>query len=271
MTTRDEAWKPGTPCWVDLIVSDVSEAVTFYTDLFGWDCQEGPPEAAGYRMCMLEGRPAAGIGPGPRDRKMPSVWSTYLATADAGATARAVMEHGGSLMMEPFAVLDVGRMAVGFDPSGSAFGLWEAGSHLGATIVNQPGALTWNECMTRDYAGSKGFYGAVFGHTFEEIGDDTFRYATISVDGSVVGGVGELSAEMPPELPSHWMTYFACDDVAATVQAASAAGAVLRTGPMDTPFGRMAVLEGPQGEVFSVIKGSAADLSDPDPDPDSGS
>ena len=267
MTTRDKPWKTGTPCWVDLIVSDVDKAVTFYSELFGWDCQEGPPEAAGYRMCMLDGRPAAGIGPGPQDREMPSVWSTYLATDDADATARAVMENGGSLMLEPFDVLDVGRMAVGFDPSGSAFGLWEAKSHLGSSVVNQAGALTWNECMTRDYAGAKSFYSKVFGHTFDELGDDSFHYATISVEGRVVGGIGELSAEMPPELPSHWMTYFASDDVNATVERATSAGALLRTGPMDTPYGRMAVLEGPQGEVFSVIKGSADRLPDADSTP----
>jgi predicted enzyme related to lactoylglutathione lyase len=81
----------------------------------------------------------------------------------------------------------------------------------------------------------------------------------------VVGGIGELSAEMPPELPSHWMTYFASDDVDATVERATSAGALLRTGPMDTSYGRMAVLEGPQGEVFSVIKGSADRLPDADP------
>ena len=264
MTTRDEPWKTGTPCWVDLIVPDVEKAVAFYSDLFGWNCEEGPPEAAGYRMCMLKGRPAAGIGPGPQDRELPSVWSTYLATDDADATARAVMENGGSLMLEPFDVLDVGRMGVGFDPSGSAFGLWQAKSHIGSGVVNEAGALTWNECMTRDYQGSKAFYTKVFGHRFDELGDESFHYATISVDDRVVGGIGELSAEMPPELPSHWMTYFASDDVDDTVERAPASAALLRTGPMDTPYGRMAVLEGPQGEVFSVIKGSADRLPDAD-------
>lgn len=263
MTTRNEPWKPGTPCWVDLIVAGVDEvetAAAFYRDLFGWDCPEGPAEAAGYRMCTLQGRPVAGIGPGPQNREVPSVWSTYLATGDADATARAVMALGGSLMLEPFDVLDIGRMAVAFDPAGAAFGLWEAKTHLGATVVNQVGALTWNECMSRDFAGAKAFYGAVFGHTFDEIGDETFHYATIVVDGDVVGGLGELSDEMPPEVPSHWMTYFSSDDVEATVERAISSGAVLRTGPMDTPYGRMAVLEGPHGEVFSVIKGSSDDL-----------
>ena len=253
MTVRDTAWEPGTPCWVDLIVTDVEAAATFYGELFGWDCQEGPPEAAGYRMCMLEGRPVAGIGPGPADRDLPSVWTTYLATADADATARLVMEHGGSLMMEPFDVLDVGRMGVAFDPSGAPFGLWEAKSHLGASVVNEPGTLTWNECMTRDYRGTQDFYRAVFGYVYDEIGDDSFRYAAISVGGRVVAGIGELTRQMPPEVPSHWMTYFASDDVDRSVKRSTSLGALLRTGPMDTPYGRMAVVEGPQGEVFSMI------------------
>jgi predicted enzyme related to lactoylglutathione lyase len=257
MTTRDHPWKPGTPCWVDLVTPDVDAAAGFYSEIFGWDSQPGPPEAAGYRLCMLAGRPTAGIGPGPRDRELPSVWSTYLSTTNADATAAAITAHGGSLMLAPFDVLDVGRMAVAFDPSGCAFGLWEAKSHIGSAIVNQPGALTWNECMTRDYDRALAFYGSVFGHAFDEIGDASFRYATISVDGSVVGGIGELSTEMAPELPSHWMTYFACDDVARSVARAVSAGAVLRTGPMETPRGRMAVVEGPQGEIFSVLSASS--------------
>lgn len=262
MTTRDEPWTPGTPCWVDLIVTgddSVEKAAAFYGELFGWDCQQGPPEAAGYRMCLVNDRAAAGIGPGPQSLDVPSVWSTYLATADADATARLVTENGGRLMIEPFDVLDVGRMAVGFDPSGSAFGIWEAKSHTGVSIVHEAGALTWNECMTRDYAAAQDFYQAVFGHTFDEIGDGSFKYATISVDGSVVAGIGELSGDMSAELPSHWMTYFAADAADATVEKATSLGAVLRTGPMDTPYGRMAVIEGPCGEVFSVITGRADD------------
>jgi uncharacterized protein len=263
MTTRDEPWSPGTPCWVDLVVSDVDKAVEFYSALFGWDAQAGPPEAADYRMCRLNGRAVAGIGAGPHHVEMPAVWSTYLATSDADATARAVMENGGSLMLEPFGVLGLGVMAVGFDPSGSAFGMWEAGSHIGAGVVNEAGALTWNECMTRDYARSKTFYAAVFGHTFDEVGDGSFRYATISVRERVVAGIGELSPDMPGHVPSHWMTYFAADDVDASVGQATAMGGVLRTGPMDTPYGRMAVIEGPQGEVFSLITTSTGERPGP--------
>jgi hypothetical protein len=33
-----------------------------------------------------------------------------------------------------------GRMAFGFDPTGAAFGLWQAGGHLGFGLVNEPGS-----------------------------------------------------------------------------------------------------------------------------------
>ena len=68
MVTRDSSWPSGTPCWVDLGVDDVSRATAFYSRLFGWDTQAGPPEAGGYTMCMLNGlrggRDWAEDGPG---------------------------------------------------------------------------------------------------------------------------------------------------------------------------------------------------------------
>ena len=63
MVTRDSAWPSGTPCWVDLGVDDIARATAFYSGLFGWDIQAGPPEAGGYSMCLLAGHAVAGIGP----------------------------------------------------------------------------------------------------------------------------------------------------------------------------------------------------------------
>ncbi|GAA5006837.1 hypothetical protein GCM10025734_47290 [Kitasatospora paranensis] len=60
VTTR---YKPGTPCWVDLMAKDQQAALDFYRDLFGWQGEVGPPEFGGYAVCSLNGRPVAGIGP----------------------------------------------------------------------------------------------------------------------------------------------------------------------------------------------------------------
>ena len=40
-------YAPGTPCWVDLMVSDQQAALDFYRDLFGWQGEVGPPETGG--------------------------------------------------------------------------------------------------------------------------------------------------------------------------------------------------------------------------------
>ncbi|MBV8959328.1 MAG: VOC family protein, partial [Actinobacteria bacterium] len=39
-----DSYENGVPSWVDLGTADLPAARAFYTGLFGWDIQEGPPE-----------------------------------------------------------------------------------------------------------------------------------------------------------------------------------------------------------------------------------
>ncbi len=121
MVTRDTAWPAGTPCWIDLAVDDISRASAFYTGMFGWYVQEGPPEAGGYAMCLKDDRPVAGIGPA-RPPGTPAAWTTYLASDDLDETVSKVKAAGGLTLMEPMNVMDVGRMAVAADLGGAVFG-----------------------------------------------------------------------------------------------------------------------------------------------------
>ena len=47
-----DAYEHGVPSWVDLGTSDPSAAAEFYSALFGWDIQQGPPEAGGYAIAQ---------------------------------------------------------------------------------------------------------------------------------------------------------------------------------------------------------------------------
>ena len=67
------------------------------------------------------------------------------------------------MVMDPFDVMDHGRMAVLTDPEGAVFNVWQAKDHKGAQVVNEHGALNFNGLATRDLDGAKAFYGAVFG------------------------------------------------------------------------------------------------------------
>jgi len=255
MVTRDTAWPTGTPCWVDLGVTDIPTAQEFYGGLFGWDIQDTGPESGGYRMCEIDGQPVAGIGP-KMDPNMPTFWTTYLATEDADVTAAKIKAAGGQVIVEPFDVMDVGRMAIAMDPGGAAFGIWQAKLHTGIRLANEPGSLIWSENMSRNYEANKAFYNTVFGYSYGDIGAEGMNYATLDLDGRSVGGIGEIGAEMPAEMPANWGTYFAVDDTDAAVAKVTELGGSVVAPAWDSPYGRMAVVSDNQGAVFSLMSAS---------------
>lgn len=253
MVTRDSAWPAGTPCWVELGTDDIGGAAAFYTDLLGWEVQRGEPEVGGYSMCLLGGREVAAIGPRQGPPSAPIAWTVYLATDDADATAAAVAEAGGQVLTEPVDVMDAGRMAVAADPGGAVFGLWQARAFGGFRRVNEPGAVTWSESFSRDLDAGKDFYHAVFGYEFGDVSGAGMRYATLKVGGAEVGGIGELGAGMPADVPAHWSTYFAVTGTDAAVAVATAAGGSVFRPASDTPYGRVAVVRDAQGAYFSLL------------------
>ncbi|MFE3057047.1 VOC family protein [Nocardia sp. NPDC059091] len=253
MPTTDKVWPQGTPCWVDCSVDDPAAARDFYAQLLGWDVLDSPPEAGGYLMAMLNGKPAAGIGPKMGEAAMPSVWTTYFAAENADAVAGAVTAAGGSVFMPPFDVMDVGRMFVGADPGGAVFGVWEAKAHTGAGIFNEPGAYCWNDLHTSAYTPSQEFYKQVFGWSFDEIGSEQMPYSTFAgADGRPMGGAADSTGQ-PGDGPNYWLTWFQVAGADAALDKAKELGATVLMGPSDSPFGRMGIVSGPQGEVFGLI------------------
>lgn len=253
MPTRDTPWPEGTPCWVDLMSPDAERARAFYGELFGWQFQVGDESTGFYAMASLDDQQVAGVGALMAEGQ-PTVWTTYLAASDIEKTAQAILEAGGTVIQPPMDVFDFGRMAIAQDPTGGVFGLWQAGTHLGSTLVNETGTVVWNELLTRDYDAARAFYTDVFGYTYTELGDDGFQYSTIEVDGNTVGGLGGLPAEVPAAVPPHWLTYFAVDDADAAVEKAVALGGSVQRPAQDMPYGRHAGIADPSGAGFAVLK-----------------
>jgi predicted enzyme related to lactoylglutathione lyase len=249
------SYAPGTPCWADLGTPDIDAAAAFYGGLFGWGIEKGEnaEQTGDYRQAMLRGKAVAGVMPLVQEGQ-PPVWSTYVSVEDADATAAKVREAGGSVLAEPMDVLDLGRMAVFMDPAGAAFGIWQPGTFVGAEVVSEAGAMVWNELNTRDTAGTKEFYGAVFGWGFEEREFGANTYITLKLGDDSVGGVMDLTDRVPDEVPNHWLVYFAVDDADATVEQAKGSGGEVVFGPEDiSEVGRIAVLKDPFGAVFALI------------------
>ena len=254
--TEMTAYAPGTPCWVDFASPDLDASIEFYGALFGWEVPEpeNAEQTGGYRLAMKGGRPVAGMMPQMQEGQ-PSAWTTYISVEDAAAAAAAVREAGGSVIAEPMEVLDLGKMAIFADPTGAVFGVWQPGSFAGAGLVNEPGAIAWNELNTRDLAGAKEFYGAVFGWGFRD--DDMGEagsYTTILLGESMVGGILDMAGrEVPETVPAHWQVYIAAEDADATIEEAKRRGGGVMVKPIDIPAGRFAILTDPHEATFAVI------------------
>ncbi|MFE7527178.1 VOC family protein [Kitasatospora sp. NPDC057542] len=245
----------GTPCWVDLMAKDQQAALDFYRDLFGWQGQVGKAEFGGYAVCELDGKTVAGIGAATSPDGMPeppTVWTSYLATADAQATQDAIVAAGGTLLVPVVDVGNLGRMLIAADPQGAVFGAWQPGEFFGAKVVNEAGALIWNELHTSDIPAATAFYGEAFGIGFEPL-DGADTYWELRVDGRAVSGA-TLLANDPPGTPAHWLTYFAVDDVDSTVDALVKRNGTVLAPPFDMVAGRMSVVADPQGAPFAVIR-----------------
>jgi predicted enzyme related to lactoylglutathione lyase len=257
MPERD-GYAAGTPSWVDLSSSDLDASTAFYGALFGWEHQPaGPPEeTGGYGFFLRDGKMVAGVGP-KMNEQQPTVWTTYVSTDDAQATAEKVSAAGGQTLLEPMAVMDVGHMGVFMDPTGAAIAVWQPGRHKGAELVNEPGALVWNELQTRDVDAAKAFYGSVFGWEADtnEMSPG-FEYTGWKLGGETIGGMMQMSEDMPAEVPPHWLVYFGTEDTDASVQRITELGGSIAMAPMTIPAGRFAVAADPLGTHFGVFQGA---------------
>jgi predicted enzyme related to lactoylglutathione lyase len=248
----------GTPCWVDLQTTDQAAARDFYGALFGWTFDERPmPDDSGttYSMGQIRGLNAAAIAPQNPDQAaagIPPTWNTYIAVDDVDATTALVADAGGQVAMEPFDIGDSGRMSFVADPSGAFVGLWQADRHIGAQIVNEPGAVTWNELITSDADVALPFYEKVLGVQAVTVpmGPD-YSYTMFQIGDTQVGGT------TPPQMegvPNHWHVWFVSAALDETAARARQLGAQLIVEPTAMPIGRMAVVRDPQGAVFSLLE-----------------
>lgn len=248
----------GTFCWIDLAATDVAGSKAFYTELLGWTADDIPlGNGEFYTMFKLHGKNVAGAGPMPpaqREQGMPSYWTTYLKVDDADAIAAQAQAAGGTLLAPPFDVMEEGRMSIIQDPAGAVFGIWQPRNHTGAQIANVPGAVVWNELMTRDPETAGRFYQQVFGWVTRAESDPTNDQPYIMYMQGDLTAAGML--EIGPgldEVPPNWSIYLGVEDFDAAIAKAKSLGATPLMEPADSPYGRLVAIRDPQGAVVNII------------------
>jgi hypothetical protein len=241
---------------VELSTADATASNQFYAALFGWRRSFMPrDDGSFYTLLQLDGKDIAAFQevyeePATKDR-LPG-WRLHIATDNLDRSLKKAIALGGRLLEGPSEMDEVGRFALLADSTGAVFVLREAHGHIGAEVINQAGALAWQELATSDCETAKDFYGNLFEWQAQTISAGARTYTKFKTRKNrwESGGLAPLTDARPPG----WMAFFAVDDCDKSVSKARTLGAHIKKPPADLPgIGRCATLEDPQGAVFSVV------------------
>lgn len=236
--------------WHEHASSQADKAKSFYGELFGWNFEAFKPDEMNYTMIKSDGRSHGGFaqpegGPPPH-------WVAYALVENADETAEKVKTAGGSLIMEPFELSDVGRLSVAKDPQGAVFATIEPDREAAAETPPPEGVFVWDELMTTDVEGAKAFYGDVLGWSFRDEDMGGMTYTVVQAGESQIAGL--MARPEGVDLPPFWKAYIKVNDADAAVAKAKELGASVMVEPTDIPdVGRFAVLQDPVGAVFGIL------------------
>ena len=245
---------PGTFSWVDLTTSDPEAAKSFYGGLLGWEFDDSEIPGGGvYSICRVGDDNVAAIA--PATESVPPHWNSYVTVAGADDTAARAKVLGGTVVEEPFDVMEAGRMALIQDPTGAALCVWQPGESIGATRVNDPGCLTWNELHTPDPGAALEFLTGLFGWATQEMeAGEGAAYTVVQIGDRSNGGVMAAREGEPP----HWIPYFTVESRDAAAEKAVELGG-REYHRMEMPQGGIAILSDPEGAPLGIWAGEIDD------------
>jgi len=245
---------PGSFAWADGGTTDIATAKAFYQAIFGWEYETA--DESGYTLCLLEGKPVAGLYTLMGDlveMGATPYWLPYVAAADADATMARAVALGAKPMGEVFDVPGQGKGGAFTDPTGALCGFWQPSGHKGFGLQGEQGTVGWNELHTNDPAAAAAFYSSLFGWQPEEVEMEGGHYTVCKHGGHNQAGIMAIASAQGEAQPS-WAVYFFADDVDAIAAAAQAAGGTVIVPPMPVgSWGRMAGLRSADGAYFSII------------------
>jgi uncharacterized protein len=252
----------GSFIWYEYAANDVDAAKTFYEAVVGWNVgtETGTP-GIDYRMINAGDGQVGGMMGITDDMKAGGarpIWLAYLAVDDTDAKAEEIKAAGGSVLVPPSDIPNVGRFAMFGDPDGVPFYILkpippEPNATSNVFSETEMGRCSWNELVAGDQDKSLAFYGGLFGWEkngtmpMGEMGDYTF----IALQGLQLGAM--MNKPNPGPQPG-WTFYFRVPDVDAAIPVIEAQGGKVLNGPHDVPGDqRIVIASDPAGATFGLV------------------
>lgn len=249
--------------WYELVTTNSDAAQVFYGGLVGWQFADFSQENMKYELFSADGPPVGGLMGLTKDmldNGARPMWAGYVAVDDVDTSVDAVKKAGGAVLLEPWDIPEVGRIAFVNDPQGAPFylmrGTSDESSESFAATEPKVGHCAWNELNTSDPTAASDFYGKVFGWVKSDSMDmgpagayDMFKNG--SQRDFMFGGMMKKPDEMPVSL---WSYYFRVANIDTAENYVKDNGGSIVYGPMEIPGGEFVFSAiDPQGAMFSLI------------------
>ncbi len=270
-TTPVAAAELGAFCWIELHTRDRDAARAFFPKVIGWTiapCVSTCTDCATMydEWIAPDGARVGGMMEMPPQVPafVPPSFATYVNVADVDATAARVPKLGGTVLMAPMDIPDVGRFAVIADPTGGVLNIFKGcGEHGAKSTKSLPGHFCWCELETPDPKAARDFYCALIGYSTTSMPMPSGEYTMFAKPGSDDGFVaGMMKCEADPAIKgpgaARWLAYVCVPNVDAAARAALSAGGTVLAQPSDVPgFGRSAVIADPTGAALGLFTPAA--------------
>lgn len=245
-------YTPGQFVWHEIVAPDVEASKKFYGDLFGWTFDDVDMGTMVYTMIKMGEKNIGGLMPLSaigRDGVPPHLMG-YVSVPNVDEAAAAAKSNGGSTMMDPMDIPNVGRMVVIADPKHGYTTAFKAAEGDPPSEMPGVGTFCWNQLTSQDAETAKTFYQKVYGWTNKDFGEG---------GGNWVFQVGESPAAglltAPEGVPTHWLTYVAVADVDASRAKAVELGATVMLEKMPIPgMGHISVVTDSSGITFGLFQ-----------------
>jgi len=248
---------PGRWVWADLATSDVAAAADFYGKVFGWTFETygGEDDRDTYTLVLADGLPIGGMVFDERtvkDQVPAARWIGLVSVPDVRATAAAVTQGGGKVLVAPTTLGERGETAVFRDPEGTLFGVVHATSGDPADYAADLNEWLWVDLWTADVARAEKFYRAAVGYEAVPVDAQGPRNGVHLVS----GGYARAGIMRRPDkrTTAVWLPYVRVADARATAERARAAGGKVAREPMSIGRATVAVIVDPTGAPVGVAQ-----------------
>jgi predicted enzyme related to lactoylglutathione lyase len=250
--------------WYELMTTDADAAGRFYSAVVpGWTFGERMAGDVDYRgITRSDGGNAGGVlqlDESMRSNGARPMWLGYLNVGDVDEAAASVEQAGGSALVPPFDVPDVGRIAMVADPQGAPLYVMKpippADKPDAKSDVFSPSEVqrvSWNELATSDQNSALEFYTTQFGWEKGEAMPmgDMGEYQLMTHHGVQFGAIMTKAADRE----SRWRFYIRVGDLDSAKAAVETGGGSVLHGPIEVPGGdRVLIGSDPQGAEFALV------------------